>query len=194
MDQPDYESLLADAATLDFYHCSDDEFSIFVEIASNWLYWGPRIISPTIVRTILKSVADIFWAVPYRNRERPHDRHTFLDAYWIQGLHTWQESEPRLLECFGAEFRRLLHAIEKAFLANALSPQAPSLDEEYALARAKEYLHTSLEKAHQGLDVCERPSCQWLHHGCEEWQSCALFPLVSIESSAYVGQSYIHPY
>lgn len=150
----DYESLLMHYFGSRFEHANEDRLKMFVLTATDWLaHCGISGVSQDVVEDILYKMIHAAHALskgPRQNTTRP----SYL--FWIWKLSEEKES---LSALYGAQYRALLHALEKAYTRGMFSA-----DE----ANIKHSLHVQLVRAHRGLTKestpCEVPQCEWVEH------------------------------
>ncbi|GJE95680.1 hypothetical protein PsYK624_118660 [Phanerochaete sordida] len=187
---PDYESVLMRFFTeSDLEEGDEDLLQMFIFTATAWVKTRRIIEAPLEVGTkvlnkmtkaaeSLPTVPSIrFVNSPNLDTENENGHETFASAQatlpglqfsaatapenldWLLGL---TKERDALTILYGAEYRRLLHSLEKAYERRALSGDQ---------AKIRNTLHRQLETSHAGTNTdgkCEIPSCRWIGHKCAD--------------------------
>ncbi|EKM57454.1 uncharacterized protein PHACADRAFT_251119 [Phanerochaete carnosa HHB-10118-sp] len=161
----DCELLLANYIPSEFTHADQEPVEMFIATATVWLYrCDMRAASREILVDVLERMvraADILSvesAAPADtaagisqggNRVEVRAGH----EQWIQQLYF---KDATLMEQYGALFRRLLHALEKAYKLDKLRGYQDGI---------RYHLHHALETSHNEYgSTCEVDGCPWIGH------------------------------
>lgn len=158
MESSDWQSLLLNYFhDHDFEKCSEDDLSIFILAASEWLFYvpipphGAADADPTDANMrILDAMTRVAGAIIVR-RLRYQGLQGRDDGDWIYGFLRNSTGLSKYND--GYKFRHLLHLLENAFIRGKL------IGSEQYIRRV---MNACLQEAHANADTCDAPRCQWI--------------------------------
>ena len=169
----EYQSLLADHFNYDLRQCSDDDLNIFLTTAISWLsiaYFSPETpnTESEVVTGILKKITSAAEAVVGRRGRKYCQGCLVDDSDWLRVLSydfLWRGGN--FWKTYPSFARQISHHIESSHSQGFLTGNKDDI---------ATYLHTCLERSHQGVVACEVDGCRWMSHSCETGSTCPLLP------------------
>lgn len=178
MERGHYKALLTDYFNSGFHEYGECKLNMYIFTVVRFFNYINLAHSGSISELLTNMVAAVEASTEtYPDRLR-HPDIDIDDCAWIYALCA---EEDFLTRMHGSTFRRILHLFEHHYRERNLIGD---------LQKIREYLHSSLQTAHEALEICEDESCRWLPRS----HACGAGTGYDIPDNCHLLPFYGHPY